>query len=375
MPYEIHLIDSPGFDDGNFKDTVVLSQIAKYLNTIYLLKERLAGILYLHDITKARVGGIGERNLRMLEQLLGSEKFSNCTLVTTKWGCTTDPDGEEQREHTLSTRKYFFGAMLQNEQPHHNAAIRRFDPKSKGTALDIIKRYLVNRFTPHISEQMVSPKGPKLSLGETGAGKVVADGLEELANIQEKLERVAAARELLLQKYDRTLFENFKQKRKKLIRKIRLQCTGRWIMRTTIVGGAIAATVLTLGPGASAFVLEPAFEKVVRSQRKDEKREKKALEKEFRDKSRDAKFLKPVNPQWLWNTKVQSLEHLHSEGYSTRSVSSGNLLHVAKRGETVGFAVDEEEAGNDEMMIGKELDLDFESESEYDDSDMSSLDS
>ena len=54
-------------------------------------------------------------------------------------------------------------------------------------------------------------------------------------------------------------------------------------MRTTIVGAAIVASVLTLGPGASAFVLEHAFEKAVRGQCREEKRAKVELEKEFKE--------------------------------------------------------------------------------------------
>lgn len=73
--YEIHLIDSPGFDDGSLLDSQVLSRIATYLNTNYKCKQRLAGVLYLHDITKAKVGGVGERNLRMLENMIGSGKY------------------------------------------------------------------------------------------------------------------------------------------------------------------------------------------------------------------------------------------------------------------------------------------------------------
>ena len=69
--YEIHLIDSPGFDDGSYNDTEILSRIAAYVNTTYKLKQKM--------------GGFGLRNLRMLENLIGIDKWDNCTLVTSKW--------------------------------------------------------------------------------------------------------------------------------------------------------------------------------------------------------------------------------------------------------------------------------------------------
>ena len=83
----------------------VLSRIAAYVNTHYELKKRLAGVLCLHDITKARVGGVAQSNLCMLENMIGMEKCNNCTLVTTKWGCTTNMQDEEEREKTLRETK------------------------------------------------------------------------------------------------------------------------------------------------------------------------------------------------------------------------------------------------------------------------------
>ena len=172
-------------------DAEVLSKVADYVNTNYKLKERLAGVLYLHDITKGKVGGVGQRNIRMLENMIGDEKFDNCTLVTTKWGCSNLND-ENIREETLRSQRKYFGFMLpsENQDIHHSAAIARFDPKTKATALSIIHPYLENKFTLKISSQMVDPKGPKLALGETEAGKVVADNLKKLAQTKQELAKV-----------------------------------------------------------------------------------------------------------------------------------------------------------------------------------------
>ena len=231
--YEIHLIDSPGFDDGDLGDAQVLSRIATYVNTNYKLKQTLAGVLYLHDITKAKVGRAGLTNLRMLENMIGMEKIDNCTLVTTKWGCTTNSQDELEREKTLRAEKnFFFGSMLQNTQ---HANMERFDPKTQKTALDIITPFLEKTFTPQISCQMADPCGPNLALGETEAGKVVADNVEKRAQTMQQPEKVRHAQEVLSQRFDEELFEEFKQKRKVLRRKTRKQRSGCWIMRTSIV--------------------------------------------------------------------------------------------------------------------------------------------
>lgn len=371
VPYEIHLIDSPGFDDDITGDVDILSNIAEYVNTTYKLKERLAGVLYLHDITKTRMGGVGKRNIRMLEKMIGVEKFKYCTILTTKWGCTNDPNGENMREKNLRTDQEFFGSMLGAESFDAHATYSRFDPKSKWRALEIIRPYLRTKFTPQISREMVDPKGPKLTLGETTAGQVVADNLEKLAKLQVETEKLQAAKAVLSQKYDETLFAEFKEKRNRLRRKIRLQRSGRWIIRTTIVGGAIAATVLTLGPGASAFALEPVYEKAVKRQRRDERQARTDLETEFKKRSQDANHLKTTDSKWLWDSKVQHLRDLDSGAYSLKSNSSDDILNIARKGETVGVVVEEAEDGDVVGLMGKEIDSDTDSasddEDDYDD--------
>ena len=261
------------------------------------------------------------------------------------------------RETTLRTDKDFFGSMLENGQPTHNATLRRYSPKSKERALDIIKPFLRNKFTAEISKQMVARRGPKLPLGKTEAGKLVAENLEKLTQVQEENEQLRNAKHILSKRFDENLFGEFRRNSKKLRRKIALQRSGRWIMRTSLVGGAIVATVLTLGPGAAAFALEPAYEKAVRGQRRNEKRAKAKLEEEFKEKSKGGSgYLSATNPQWLWNSKVKSMEDLNSEGYSIRSQSSEDLvLGIAKVGEVVGFAADGGIAMEDIMLGAKEI--------------------
>lgn len=369
--YEIHLIDSPGFDDGNLVDTQVLSEIATYVNTTYKLKKRLAGVLYLHDITKAKLGGVGQRNLRMLEKMIGQEEYSNCTLVTTKWGCTTNSQDEEQREATLKEKKKFFGGMLGNGTNERHARMERFHPKTRERALQIITPYLHNKFTPKISQQMVDPHGPKLRLGETEAGKVIADHLEEFKQNSLELGKVKQAQEILSQKYDETLFSDFNQQRRELRRKYLLQRSGRWIMRITLMGGAITASILTAGPGASAFALTPVLESALSVQKKAEEKEKAELEGQFVKKSQNANKLKEIKPDWLWDMNVQQLQDV--ELYSLKSkISAIDMAKVVQRGEFVGsIAADGSETVLDLDSVGwaksySDSDADF---SELDDND------
>ncbi|KAL8720541.1 MAG: hypothetical protein Q9225_002611 [Loekoesia sp. 1 TL-2023] len=300
--YQVHLIDSPGFDDGSAADVVVLKGIANFVNTHYALGKTLAGVLYLHDITKAKMGGVGQRNLRMLEQMVGDDKWDNCTLVTTKWGCTTDTADEEAREQKLKEKDQFFGAML-NSKSKRQASMMRFDPKSKGRALEIIKPHLKRKFDPLISRQM-------------------------LKRIEGEKRELEESRQLLARRFDVMQFEKFKAKRDKLLREQRLHRAGRWTMRTAIVGGAIAATVVTFGPGASAFALEPAFETYAGKQRHREQAKMHKLEQEYK-KENEARFHHTggFSSGWLHDRKVKSMSDL-SDNYSLMSSSSTDLSAV-----------------------------------------------
>ena len=215
----------------------------------------------------------------------------------------------------------------------------------------------------------MNPYGPKLALGETGAGKIVTDNVEILAQTKQELGKVIYAREILSRKFDEQLFEEFKEKRRKLKHKMHMQKTGRWVIRTTIVGGAIVATVLTLGPGASAFALEPAFEKVIIPQRRAEKQAKKDLEDEFRRKANDGSRLKDIDSQWLWDKNMKDIEDVERT-YSLKSSSADDILEIVKQGEGVGIAMTETETetGTDGDMTVKEFaDFEVSDDSEFND--------
>ncbi|KAL9587462.1 MAG: hypothetical protein Q9203_003517 [Teloschistes exilis] len=329
IAYEVHLIDSPGFDDDIMGDAEVLKNIASYINIIYKMKKKLAGVLYLHDITKAKMGGVGRRNIRRLERLIGLDKFENCAIVTTKWQLV-DLETAEARE------------TLNDTAPTQaSVATRR---RIKQRALEIIKPFLNNAFTAEISLQTVASDGPRLPLGKTEAGNLAAENLEELAQLQEENGRLRHARKTLFKQFDESLYQEFKQKSKELRRKIRLHRAARWIMRFTITGGSLVATVLTLGAGAAAFALEPAFEKIAAGQRRDETRAKAKLEKDLQSKAqRGGGLLSAADPQWLWDSKVKSMEDLRSDRYSIKgaSASSEDLeLKIARTGGVVGFAAE-----------------------------------
>jgi hypothetical protein len=49
----------------------------------------------------------------MLEHLVGEDKWQNLTLVTTKWHCSSNPDGELLREGQLLTKNKYWKSMCE----------------------------------------------------------------------------------------------------------------------------------------------------------------------------------------------------------------------------------------------------------------------
>ncbi|MCJ1246881.1 hypothetical protein MMC30_004090 [Trapelia coarctata] len=318
--YEIHLIDTPGFDDGAYIDHEVLQKIATYINTIYKLGEAIAGIIYLYDITRSRMGGAGERNIRMLEQMVGVDKWDNCTLVTTKWNCSKKED-ELEREHALKTKPRYWKEMLESS---HQASMERF-MKSKGSALKIIMPHLKKKFAPAISVQM-DPQGENLTLGETDAGRIVGDNVEKLLETEGRLHDLEAARGILQQKFDEKLLAEFIRKRDKLMQQKNLHRVSRWTIRMALIGGCITATVFTAGPGAATFVIPGMYEKyVARSQKREERVQLDILQHEYKAASNDSPSLSGTDSAWLLDKKVKGLKELTSEGYASSSGSTSSL--------------------------------------------------
>ena len=223
----------------------------------------------------------------------------------------------------------------------------RFEPKSKGRAIDIIKPMLKNSFAPKLSEQMVDPKGPKLALGETDAGRIVADNMEKYLKAQGDFKKLEHQRNILAHRFDGKVFEEYKQRRDKLFQKHRLQKAGRWAIRTAIVVGAVTATVVIMGPGASLIALEPGYEKFASRQRRKEKAAMEQLKKEYKEDSAvSTNGLVEYNPVWLEDKNIQSLQHLDAEGYSLRSGSNSDLSDI-------GSEVDFKDIESVEVNLGK----------------------
>ncbi|KAF4588345.1 hypothetical protein EYR38_010313 [Pleurotus pulmonarius] len=100
-PHKVILVDTPGFDDTNISDTMVLGMIADWLLETYNNKVKLSGIIYMHRISDHRMAGAPLKNLKMFAQLCGTIAAERVMLVTTMWDRIKQAEVGVKREAEL----------------------------------------------------------------------------------------------------------------------------------------------------------------------------------------------------------------------------------------------------------------------------------
>ncbi|KAF3941030.1 hypothetical protein ABW19_dt0201925 [Dactylella cylindrospora] len=164
-----YILDTPGFDDSYLSDFEILDALVVELAGMYKVQKALNGVVYLHDVTKVRVGGTSHKSLRTFRKLIGDSSLKNVVLTTTHW--TSDPKLPE-REREL--KEGFWRAMIVR-----GSRTERYDG-TKQSGLKIVDSILPNEpFTANVVDQLVN--GDR-TVEETDAGKVVGDGLSDLWN-------------------------------------------------------------------------------------------------------------------------------------------------------------------------------------------------
>ncbi|KAJ5893681.1 hypothetical protein N7495_005372 [Penicillium taxi] len=172
----VYLVDTPGFDDTNRKDTDILKEIATWLTTTYKKEIRLSGILYLHRISDNRMGGCAHRILIMFKKLCGAEGIKSVIFLTTFWEKVDVADGDN-REKTLKTTNEFWGYFVERgaqAQRHWNtndsamAAIQNFVPSDTTKPSEEIKLAIQ-------TEMVASHK----DLDQTSAGQELQSELQK----------------------------------------------------------------------------------------------------------------------------------------------------------------------------------------------------
>ncbi|KAG6814070.1 hypothetical protein H0H92_003117 [Tricholoma furcatifolium] len=172
-------VDTPGFDDTYIDDSEILRRIAVWLAKSYSDNMKLAGVVYLHEISQPRMMGAPRRNLEMFRELCGEKAIRNVVLVTTKWEEVSVEMGE-RRERQLRENYWKhmleLGSQMLRFQTQHDTA----------SAWEIVNRILddVSVDALQIQEEMVDLQR---ILPETAAGRALRATLKELLAAQEQM--------------------------------------------------------------------------------------------------------------------------------------------------------------------------------------------
>jgi len=170
----IVVLDTPGFDDTEVDDREILRRIAVWLARSYDANMKLAGVIYLHEITQPRMLGTTRKNLDMFTKLCGQDAIKNVILVTTKWS-EVMPDIGKRRALQLRNEHWKFMTDL-------GSRIVSFDARQR-TARRIANLILAQEAidTFQIQHELVQINS---ILAETEAGRRLRYTLEELLKIQ-----------------------------------------------------------------------------------------------------------------------------------------------------------------------------------------------
>ncbi|KAG5340070.1 hypothetical protein C0989_002869 [Termitomyces sp. Mn162] len=189
----IFVVDTPGFDDTSTKDREILRRIAVWMAKScatsvlparsrltlnrYSDKAKVGGIIYLQEITQARVTGTVRRNFDMFEKLCGPNAATHIILTTTKWS-DVKPDVGAQRE--IQLRDHFWNDMLRD-----GSKMRQFRG-TQNSAKEIVQEILVRRALDAAQIQDELVEVDKL-LSETEAGRTLRYTLKEALEEQKKM--------------------------------------------------------------------------------------------------------------------------------------------------------------------------------------------
>jgi hypothetical protein len=169
---QVHLIDTPGFDDTNKSDTEILRDIGDWLATSYRAGTRLSGILFLHSISSPRLNGATRRNLDMFKRLCGKDCFKSVVLATTFWD-TVDEKTGERREQELQKIDNFWGEM-------RKAGSHYMRHDQNAVSANKILDYMISNRAPFTVAIQLELVEQDKNLIDTAAGQALGSDLREL---------------------------------------------------------------------------------------------------------------------------------------------------------------------------------------------------
>ncbi|EAU93487.1 hypothetical protein CC1G_12081 [Coprinopsis cinerea okayama7 len=173
------LVDTPGFNDTHEDEAEILRRVSVWLASAYEAEMKVAGVIYLHDVSQKRMYGSTRLNLTMFQNLCGPNFFSKVVMATTHWDGINFNAGVE-REAEL--RQNYWSPILSQ-----GGTIRRIvsRPKDVREAVNhIVAQHIRNesRSSPGVDALALQHELVELdkSIPMTQAGKRLKGTLREI---------------------------------------------------------------------------------------------------------------------------------------------------------------------------------------------------
>lgn len=181
LEQNLHLIDTPGFNDTSRSDSDLLKEIAFILGALRKAEVSVAGIIYLHRISEPRIAGSTLRSMRIFEALCGSHCFPYVVLVSTMWESLGSEDYAiaVDREKTLAEKDQFWGRMVNG-----GAIVKRHEGDAS-SARDILScaASMWRSVVMDIQRELIDEDK---ALDETSAGHYLLGELRDVRRRQKK---------------------------------------------------------------------------------------------------------------------------------------------------------------------------------------------
>jgi hypothetical protein len=139
---------------------------------------KLGGVVYLHDISQARMLGTTRKNFDMFGKLCGEGAAASIILGTTRWG-EVQPDVGKRREDQLSSAYW-------KDMIAEGSRVQRFEGthESAWEIIHCILKRLENNEVLRIQSELVNLQQ---SIPETDAGKTLRYTLQQLLEMQKQM--------------------------------------------------------------------------------------------------------------------------------------------------------------------------------------------
>ena len=132
------LVDTPGFGDTNDNDADILYDIGSWLETMYDSHDnhghegetKLAGIVYLHDISLSRMQEPISKSFVVFRSLCGKDALKHVVICTTKW--STISKEEEGESRTEQLKEKYWKEMIEG-----GSTVHKFED-TQNSAWDVI---------------------------------------------------------------------------------------------------------------------------------------------------------------------------------------------------------------------------------------------